>query len=636
MFSVIVIEKEYATFQDLPQLALTWVRLLGGVSLVVLLITEVLRLIRRQPSSWQGGLSGRLNSPDPNQAWRVRTYRLLLFVAAVAAAAAGVLYAWGNAYGGGEKVPEVAAKVAGYGLTALTVAAAAALLAVSWEFLLDLAALSPRRIWAIARFSVTEAVRRKALWSFCVLLLVFLFASWFIKTDNPEKQWRVYVNLIFFVVTFLMLITASVLACFSLPTDIKQQTIHTVVTKPVQRFEVVLGRVVGLGLLMTVVLLVVAHLSLLYVFRGIDPAFRDTVLRARVAVDGDLHFEDLDAEGRWVTQAGTTNIGREWEYRKFIRGGSTQQAVWVFKELPADLFRDDLMVPVEFEFDIFRTSKGGEDYKEGVSCQFHFINTNKWDFAKYNEYREAVDPETRLPLTAQQRAEKYGYYELPAPITVVDYHTTVVHFPSSVLKDLGNGPFEIRVNCRSHSQYLGMARRDLYVLAREGNFYLNYLKGMSGIWFVTLLVLTLGVVFSTYLNALVDLFLTWLLVVCGLPRMRDFITMLASATNPDDNPGGGPAESLYRLIRRENIIAPLERTTGVSVVEGADVGFRVLFKGLLSVLPDLGQYDRSVFIAEGFNVPAAGIAVSAAILLIYLFPFLLLGYYLMSAREIAN
>ena len=45
------------------------------------------------------------------------------------------------------------------------------------------------------------------------------------------------------------------LAAFSIPNDIKNQNIYTVVTKPVERFEIVLGRFVGYTFLMTLALL---------------------------------------------------------------------------------------------------------------------------------------------------------------------------------------------------------------------------------------------------------------------------------------------------------------------------------------------------------------------------------------------
>src|SRR5437764_685047 len=80
----------------------------------------------------------------------------------------------------------------------------------------------------------------RALYSCSALLLVFLFVSLFIDT-KPSYQVRTYVHVVFWSMTFLLLFTTVLLASFSIPNDIKQQTIHTIVTKPVERFEVLLG-----------------------------------------------------------------------------------------------------------------------------------------------------------------------------------------------------------------------------------------------------------------------------------------------------------------------------------------------------------------------------------------------------------
>src|SRR5205807_3484692 len=125
----------------------------------------------------------------------------------------------------------------------LTIGGAAALLAVTLPLLVDLLQLrlSWRRIWALARLSFKEAVRRKVLWAFSAILLVFLFGSWFLPYDElkPEDQVRNYVTVIYWAMTPLLLFVASLIAAFSIPTDIKQQTIHTILTKPVERFEII-------------------------------------------------------------------------------------------------------------------------------------------------------------------------------------------------------------------------------------------------------------------------------------------------------------------------------------------------------------------------------------------------------------
>src|SRR5262249_8962736 len=155
------------------------------------------------------------------------------------------------------------------------------------------------------------------------------------------------------------------LASFSIPADIRQQTIHTIVTKPVERFEIVLGRFLGFFGLMTLVLVIMTGLSLVYVLRGVNPEAAAESLKAREPHYGELHYENTGDRRKAV------NVGREWEYRSYITGvmpgQEPQTAVWEFPDLPRGL-GNRKHVRAEFTFDIYRTTKGKENL--GVSCSF--------------------------------------------------------------------------------------------------------------------------------------------------------------------------------------------------------------------------------------------------------------------------
>src|SRR5205807_1755063 len=199
---------------------------------------------------------------------------------------------------------------------------------VALPFARNLTRLRLRRIFALAKLSFKEAVRRRALYASSGLLLVFLFGSWFIDT-KPADQVRTYVQVVFWSMTFLLLFTSVLLASFSIPNDIKQQTIHTIVTKPVERFEVLLGRFLGFLTLMTLVLLLMTAVSLLYVLRGIKQEAAEESLKARVPLYGELRFENTGDEKK------ATNVGREWDYRSYITGSQKGQppqiARWDFR-----------------------------------------------------------------------------------------------------------------------------------------------------------------------------------------------------------------------------------------------------------------------------------------------------------------
>ena len=85
-----------------------------------------------------------------------------------------------------------------------------------------------------------------------VFVVFFLFAGWYLSS-RPTEQVKVYVSFVMMAATLIAMIASGLLACMSLPGDIKDMTIHTVVTKPVRRLEIVLGRTLGLTIVATAI-----------------------------------------------------------------------------------------------------------------------------------------------------------------------------------------------------------------------------------------------------------------------------------------------------------------------------------------------------------------------------------------------
>jgi len=271
-----------------------------------------------------------------------------------------------------------------------------------------LSSLRFRRIWALTVLSFKEAIRSRALYGFSALLLLFLFASWFIPS-KPEHQVRNYVAVVSWSMTILLLVVAVVLSAFSIPNDVRQQTIHTITTKPVERFEIVLGRFLGFTALMTLVLLLMTTVSVVYVLRGVDREAADESLKARDPLYGFLHYENTGNEREG------TNVGREWNYRSYItavsRSKEPQYAVWDFSSVPSSLV-DRKTVRCEFTFDIYRTTKGYEN--QGVTCEFQFqtANFDKRQRDKYNQERTRRRAESNRLSDADldnELAEEFGY-----------------------------------------------------------------------------------------------------------------------------------------------------------------------------------------------------------------------------------
>jgi len=543
--------------------------------------------------------------------------------------------------------------------TVLTIGGLGGILAVLSPIISNLFHYRLGRLRAVARLAFKEGIRQRVLYAFSGLVFVALFAGWFVNT-KPSDEIRTYVYIAYFSIGSLLLVTGALLAGMSLPGDMRRQSLQTVVTKPVERFEILLGRIAGFVQLMTLVLLVMSGLSLLYVMRDINPEASRESLKARVPIYGNLRFLNLPSNSGG-TEARGENVGREWDYRGYLPGSratraNPPQAVFEFQEIPTSLLQRD-SIRAEFTFDIYRTTKGNEN--QGVAVRFAGFGPNytvgaeeAWRKER-KEMRDAfiakgqeLDAKAELNID-NELAKKHGYYEMPS-LPVFDYQTASVILPAGLIaKDVTSAsvgksgkpvfPIVVKVSCLEPSQYIGMARYDFYLRADDDAsrldrlwFGLNYLKGAIGLWMQLVLLVTVAVVLSTYFSGVVAFLVTLKLWVMGW--FREFVAQIAFGANV----GGGPLESMLRLVRRDAPATKLEDTPVNQAAFRFDEFYRGAMRIFLDLFPDMERFDFTIYVQEGFDISWGLIGVTFVLLIGYLTPWIVLGFYLLRWKEVAS
>lgn len=627
MFAI-VIENPPLSLRDVPGAVHTWLHAAGGFAAIALIAWLVSRVLTSRGRGPAERISGR--------AWR--RWFLLSFLGGLLVAGAVLLLptvweklSWMARAESTTKIPGKARLVA----LLLDFVSGFALAAAAVPVIANIPSLRWRRIWALSRLSIKEARRSRVLWAFSALLLIFLFASWFLPY-KPEDQVRNYVGVVFFAMTVLLLLTAAMLSAFSIPADIRRQTIHTIVTKPVERYEIVLGRFIGYTLLMTGVLFVMTLFSLVYVTRGIEKEAAEESLKARVPIYGDLRV------------AKSQSVGREWQYRAYIAGGDRDaRGIWTFDNLPAALGERD-KVRCEFTFDIFRTFKGDE--RAGVAADFRF-ESPAWDDAntsKFNDERLELQNKGEDPDAIDARlAEKYGLYEARS-VRIEDYHTQFIDIPgvlfrpaekqapaadkaSTTAPSAQKPAMAVSVRFIDPGQYLGMAKHDFYILGNQRPFALNFFKGALGLWFRLCLVIGLAVACSTYLSGVISFLATVFLYIAGLclPFINDLAEKKAI--------GGGPIESILRLQKDVGPVRDLDPSPAYTLAMMMDNAFSFFLKPFTYFIPDVNRFDLTSYVAEGFDVSGSMLLWDNLLPLVgYMALWAIFAYYLMKSREIAS
>jgi hypothetical protein len=545
--------------------------------------------------------------------------------------------------------------------------------------LADLAGMSPRRIWALARLAIQESLRRNVLVALALFLLIVLFAGWFLdpKSVNPGK---LYLGFILGATNLLVCLVTLVLSVFSLPADIKAKAIQTVTTKPVRTGEIVLGRIIGFSIVGAVLLAIMGLIGWGFVVRSVshghDVTIEDVVeikdvggavtgLEGRTSLDrGHRHRFDLDAAGngwtdnvqghrhavsrsasggyavgapegilearrplrgtlRFLDREGRPStkgisVGSEWTYRQYIEGGSLAAAIWKFEGISEQEYADGL--PLEMTVRVFRTYKGV--IEKGIKGSVRVRNPASG---------LQSDP---FYFTAREFTIDSLFIPRKLASTSTDGGTRQVDLFQDIVAD---GRVEVILQCLEPAQYYGVAQADFYLRAGNGSFALNYAKSCLGILFSMLLVTAMGVMFSTFLGGPLALFATLAVVLIG--QFREFIQRLFESQVTGDSsivPGGGPIESLYRIVTQTSITVELTPSPVVQIMKTVDTFLLAPMRLLAGIFPSLSSLGTSDFVAGGFDIPFDLVAEHGMETLGYLLAFFIAGAFCLKAREVAS
>lgn len=600
---------------------------------------------------------------------------------------------------------------------------------------------SPRRTWAIARLAIKEALHRKVLLvAFGIFASALLFGGWFVdnSSENPE---RIYISFVMWGTQLLVLLMGMLLAAFSIPEDIKNRTVFTVVTKPVRATEVILGRIVGFGLLGSLLLMAMGILSYLFVYRGLSHTHQivgDTqTLASFIDVDEDTLISKID--GKRVTQSaikeavttseaghkhrielledirrttdeaprdsesilstkelpgnriayyrlicsplgehrhrvtvegsgdnanvrlwpasgyfrarvpvypasltftdrdGTPtkdgiNVGREWGYRGYIDGGSSivnaslSEARFDFENFTADRFGQQETLPLEMTLSVFRTYKA--DIEKRVTAGIQFESLPDPDNLSADKYvSELFDFESA----------EFSLQVLPIPrkiagklVSSVDGKTIATGNYDLFEHYAKNGRMRLRLSCRDTSQYIGVARADVYFRAADEYYPFNFAKGYFGIWCQMMIIISLGVALSTFLNSPITMLGTIVLIIIGF-----FTGFIRDLLGPEAV-GGGPIESLIRVVTQNNMVSELETGVLTTLMKNIDLFLLQLMAGLTYLAPNFAVLNFSNYLTYGYAIDTQRIFIALTITIIFCVGLTIVGYFSLKTREIAK
>jgi ABC-type Na+ efflux pump permease subunit len=118
------------------------------------------------------------------------------------------------------------------------------------------ASFSIARIWTLATNTVTQLVRMKILVFLVVFAVVVVAAAFAFPAMSAEQQLKLLKDVVFGALQIFSIVIAIAATALLLPRDVEDRTLYTILSKPVPRHEYLIGKLLGVILLLGAGLLI--------------------------------------------------------------------------------------------------------------------------------------------------------------------------------------------------------------------------------------------------------------------------------------------------------------------------------------------------------------------------------------------
>lgn len=472
-----------------------------------------------------------------------------------------------------------------------------------------------RRTWAVARNMIAEAVRMKIALVLLIILVAVIPLGPFLWEGDGTLKGRVqtfltYSNLLVLVLLSIMTIFV---ACQSLSQEVERRQIYTIVTKPIPRWQFILGKWLGLCVLNAILLAVCTlgiYLFTIYMARMPAGPLTEAARQDRAA----LRYEVLVArrgilpEVPDFTDAVEERIENVKQSGQLPPGGLSPQAI---ENLRRDYYREARqqwrsVPPGGSKAWVF------EDIHPGPGCDYLHL--------RYKLQGSPPPPRMRFDcvwLIGNPASE--NYLVIPRSDAIDQWH----YFPFSRKALSADGTLRVTfVNRHISDLNVAVPRRNyrataifeepdgLEVLYEVGPYEGNLLRSMLLIYVWLMPLAGLGLLAGSFLSFGVAALLCASVLIAS--ALSDFVW-----------------ESLYWIREKPKLEQdPLDVFSWY---------FKPVINFIIDVVPSLGQYRPIELLADGRMIEWMSVAEAFGIMVgIQALLFVVLGMLIFTKREMAQ
>jgi len=299
-------------------------------------------------------------------------------------------------------------------------------------------------IWAVAKNTIAQAVRMKvAAVVFLLLLILLPIMSVILSGDGTlVGKLQSFSSYGISLVSFLLSLLTVIVSCYTLSTDLQRRTLDLVLTKPIARYQIVLGKFLGVALLNLFLLVGFACIvyGLTLAIPGLteaddlqraqaDAEFftarkivraevnQETILRRADERLAKLQKEGQISEGTSVMKARATLLAQERQAEKSVAVAAARE--WDFEGINLDRSDPNAVLFVRFKFQAVPEPANSEIY-------------GLWQIGDFRQFTTGIQqqktPVYRIPR--QDTARNVHEFVVSAAAVAEDGHVMVGFFNS--------------------------------------------------------------------------------------------------------------------------------------------------------------------------------------------------------------
>ena len=456
-----------------------------------------------------------------------------------------------------------------------------------------------QRIFAIAGLTWKAAFRFRLFLVLAALLFVAVVGlPLLIKDDGSARGFtQIILTYTLTVITGLLGLSTLWLACGTLARDIEECQIQVVVTKPIARWQIWLGKWLGLMSLNFVLLVLAGGFVfglLQWRAQKLPPAeqkiMREQVLVARGSAKEASHDADIEADTRRILQGRLKSTGIE-----------KVNLAEVEKQIREGVRADWQLVPPSYQR-VWEVDLGfAKNYLHGKPLQLR---------VKFNSAQKSPSG-TFLALWQVGVPDKTKLWRTDEPMSLAPDTFHEFAIPPDLYDE--NGKLTITFVNPNGTALLFPLDEGLEVLYPEGSFALNFARGLGIIFCWLALLAALGLMSASFLSFPVAAFFSLALLIVGFS-------------------GGTLSESI-----ENGTVAAGNEETGVAGHSIADIILIPAFKGIVTLIQLVENFSPVDALSSGRSITWSelGLAFLQIVLLIGGI-FAVLGIFFFSRRELAT